>query len=284
MAAVPSLDLIHVGAALASALLHAGWNAAVKNTARPAETMSAQMVLAAVLVVPVLMFTGLPAAASLPWLVASTSLNLVTVLALLRAYDHAGFGVAYPVIRAISVLLIVPISIVLAGETVSALGLAGVGLIALALAVLGLSARGKDALTANAAGWMLLSGVTAAAYVYCDARGVRASGSALGYGSLVSITNAVAMVIRQRATITPLDLMRRHWRPALPIAVASVASYFLILWAYTGAPIAPMAALRDTSAVFAILIALFWLKEAITPMRLLAVAIAAAAIPLLRLS
>jgi len=61
-------------------------------------------------------------------------------------------------------------------------------------------------------------------------------------------------------------------------------SYILILWVWSVAPIAPSAALRDTSAVFAILIAVLWLKETITPLRLAAVLLSAAAVPLLRLA
>ena len=61
-----------------------------------------------------------------------------------------------------------------------------------------------------------------------------------------------------------------------------MGSYLLILWVWSHAPIAPAAALRDTSAIFAILIAVFWLKEPFTPTRAAAVLLAAAAIPQLR--
>ncbi len=87
-------------AALLSALLHAGWNAAVKAAARPAETMTAQMLLGAAMVVPALFWSGLPAMASWPWVLASTLTNTLTVTALLRAYALGGFGVVYPVVRA----------------------------------------------------------------------------------------------------------------------------------------------------------------------------------------
>jgi drug/metabolite transporter (DMT)-like permease len=56
----------------------------------------------------------------------------------------------------------------------------------------------------------------------------------------------------------------------------------LILWVYSHGPIAPASALRDTSAIFAVLIAILWLKEPFTPARLLAMALAASAVPLLR--
>ena len=277
------MELWHVVAALASAVLHAGWNAAVKAAPRPADAMTAQMTLGAILVVPLLAWSGLPALASWPWIAASTALNLVTVKALLRSYDLAGFGVVYPVVRAISVLLVVPLAAGLSGEAPSRLGLAGIGLIAAALALLGLGNRGAGAFPARAFLWIAIAGVSTAAYVVCDAQGVRRAGSPLAYGFLVSITNALVMLAAQGGLAAPRRLLPEAAR-ALPIAVASMASYLLILWVFSEAPIAPSAALRDTSAVFGLVIAVTLLREPFTALRLAAILLAAAAVPLLRLA
>src|SRR5712691_5006976 len=96
---IEPMESQHVAAALLSAVLHAGWNAAVKASARPTEAMAGQMLTSAVLVLPGLVWTGLPDQASWPWIVASTLMNVVTVSALLRAYELGGFGVVYPVVR-----------------------------------------------------------------------------------------------------------------------------------------------------------------------------------------
>ena len=58
--------------------------------------MTAQMVVGAILGLPALLWTGLPAAAALPWLAGSTCINLVIVTALLRAYGLLGFGTPIP--------------------------------------------------------------------------------------------------------------------------------------------------------------------------------------------
>jgi hypothetical protein len=124
------MEVAHVAAALLSALLHAGWNAAVKASARPTEAMAAQMLMSAVLVVPGLLWTGLPIPASWIWLAASTLMNIVTVSALLRAYALGGFGVVYPVVRAVSVLLVVPLAAWLVGDRLGLAAIAGIGLVA----------------------------------------------------------------------------------------------------------------------------------------------------------
>jgi uncharacterized membrane protein len=101
---------------------------------------------------------------------------------------------------------------------------------------------------------------------------------------VVSITNAAAMWWRNRHLGTPIGLAATNWTVAAPTAVASTASYLLILWVWSAAAIAPASALRDTSSVFAILIAIVWLREPFTASRILAVLLTAAAVPLLRLA
>lgn len=277
------MGITDVAAALLSALLHAGWNAAVKANRNPAQAMTAQMLLGAILVVPALLWSGLPDPAAWIWILASTLMNVLTISALLRAYELGGFGLVYPIMRAVAVLLVVPMAAVLTEEKFGPAALAGIIVIALSLAVLSLDAARNQAVTLKALGWTLAAGVGTAAYIMCDAQGVRASGNPWAYGFVVSITNAAAMCWRQRSQGPPWRLLSGQWAAALPIAVASMASYLLILWVWSHAPIAPAAALRDTSSVFAILIAVVWLKEPFTRTRIVAVLMAAAAIPLLRL-
>lgn len=277
------MESAHVAAALLSAVLHAGWNAAVKASARPTEAMAAQMLVGAVIVLPALLWTGLPAWASWIWIAASTLMNVVTVSALLRAYALGAFGVVYPVVRAVSVLLVVPLAALLVGDRLGLGAIAGVGMIAFSLGMLALGAgRGRD-FSARALVWTLVTGLSTAAYIACDARGVRLAGSAWAYGFAVTITNAVAMAWRQRHVAAPWRLISGNAVVAIPAAIAAVVSYLVILWVWTQAPIATASALRDTSAVFAIGIAVLWLKEPFTLSRALAVLSAAAAVPLLRL-
>lgn len=277
------MDITDVAAALLSALLHAGWNAAVKANRNPAQAMTAQMLLGAILVVPALLWSGLPAPAAWLWIVASTLMNVLTISALLRAYELGGFGLVYPVMRAVAVLLVVPMAAAFTGEKFGPAALAGIVVIALSLGVLALDATRDRAVTQKALAWTLAAGLGTAAYIMCDAQGVRASGNPWAYGFVVSITNTAAMCWRQRRQGPPWHQLDGQWLATLPIAMASMASYLLILWVWSHAPIASAAALRDTSSIFAILIAVAWLKEPFTRTRILAVLMAAAAVPLLRL-
>ncbi|TBW40342.1 hypothetical protein EYW49_03935 [Siculibacillus lacustris] len=275
---------LDVAAALTSALLHAGWNARVKASAAPIEAMTAQMVVGAVLVLPILAVIGLPDRAAWPWMAASTVMSLATVATLLRAWELGGFGVVYPVSRAISVLLVVPISTLIGGDRLGLAGFLGVGAIVVALGLLAFDRAGPHALSRRALAWTALAGLTTAAYVLCDAYGVRHAGSPWAYAFAITGVNALVMVPLRHRGVDRLRRLAAALPAAVPTAVAALTSYGLVLWVWGHAPVAPTSALRDTSAVFAVLIAVVWLKEPFGRTRLVAVVLAAAAVPLLRLA
>jgi drug/metabolite transporter (DMT)-like permease len=277
------MEATYVAAALLSAVLHAGWNAAVKASRDPAQAMTAQMLMSAVIVLPGLLWSGLPDRAAWVWIAASTLMNVATVSALLRAYELGGFGIVYPVSRAVAVLLVVPMATLIAGDRVGPAALFGILIIIASLGALAYDAARERVISFPALVWTLAAGLGTAAYILCDAQGVRAAGSPWAYGFVVSITNAAAMCWRRRQAGPPWKQMSGHWIAGVATAAAALVSYLLILWVWSLAPIAPAAALRDTSAIFAILIAVLWLKEPFTPFRIVAVLLAAAAIPLLRL-
>src|SRR5689334_8468233 len=168
-----------------SALLHAGWNAAVKASRDPPRAMTAQMLLSAILVLPGLLWSGLPPAAAWPWIVASTLLNVVTVTALLRGYELGGFGLVYPVARAIAVVLVVPLVAMVAGGLPGEAALGGIAIIALSLAVLAWDTVRSGGVPVQALLWIFVAGlgaggtscVTRKACAYRARRGPTASSS-----------------------------------------------------------------------------------------------------------
>ncbi|MBL8332259.1 MAG: EamA family transporter [Rubrivivax sp.] len=273
-------------AALLSAALHAGWNAAVKVHADPRAAMAAQMHLAALSCIPGLAFAGLPPPAAWPWLLLSSALNTALVLALLRAYALGDFGTVYPIARATAVLGVTAAAPLLLGDRLGGWALVGVAAIVAALALLAIDAWRGPAharFGPHALAWTLAAGLLIAGCVLADAQGVRASGSALSYGFAVSITNAIGIAAVSRGAGSPLAAVRSAWRTGLPAAAAAMLSYLLILYVYRHAPVPLGSALRDTSAVFAMLIAVLWLKERLSARRVAVLALAVAGVPLLRL-
>lgn len=277
------MDTIYILAALGSALLHATWNAAVKSTGQHTAVMTGQMLVAGLVGLPVLFFVDFPRWESLVWIAASALFNVMGIKAILRAYDHGEFGLVYPMSRAIMIMLVVPLSTLLAHERLSTGAMLGIALIIAALALLALSARHGQNLSRQVLIWTGVGGVLSACSVLIDANGIRQSGSPFAYGCLTAIFNAANMAWQQRRLPGLVATIRRHAHVTLWTGVLSMVSYLLIVWVFSKAAIAGAAALRDTSSVFAVLIAMVFMKEAISRIKLLAVALAIAAIPLMRL-
>lgn len=277
------MDTIYILAALGSALLHATWNAAVKSTGQHTAVMTGQMLVAGLVGLPVLFFVDFPRWESLVWIAASALFNVMGIKAILRAYDHGEFGLVYPMSRAIMIMLVVPLSTLLAHERLSTGAMLGIALIIAALALLALSARHGQNLSRQVLIWTGVGGVLSACSVLIDANGIRQSGSPFAYGCLTAIFNAANMAWQQRHLPGLVATIRCHAHVTLWTGVLSMVSYLLIVWVFSKAAIAGAAALRDTSSVFAVLIAMVFMKEAISRTKLLAVALAIAAIPLMRL-
>ena len=277
------MDTTLVLAALLSALLHASWTAAVKHTGQTTEAMTGQMVAAGLITSPLLLWLPWPAPEAWGWMAASCFFNWLGILCMLRAYEQGDYGAVYPLSRATMVMVIAPLSLVFAGERLSVPAWIGVACIATALVLMASQARGGRRLGPAVLGWTLLGGVLSAVCVMLDVQGIRASGSPIAYGCCAAVLNAVLMLLRQRRRPGLWPAIVRHRRVVVGAGAVSMVSYLLIVWVFAQAPMAISAALRDTSAVFAVLISVFVLKERLGRLQQVAVLVAACAVPLLRL-
>jgi drug/metabolite transporter (DMT)-like permease len=244
--------------------------------------MAAQVVASGIAAVPLLLVVPLPSRAALPWLAGSAVCNLLVTLSLIRGYAHGGgFGFVYPVARAVSPVLVTFFAAVLLGERLGPAGYAGVGLVSAGVA---LFAGGPGERRPAALAYALVAGLFSAAYAICDAQGARLSPSVAGYGLAVSVVNGAVFgaVYRLQGGGPVRSALAAHIGVATFGAAAATTSYLLILWVWDRAPVAAGAALRDTSIVFAALIAVVVLKERLTRTRVIAVALVAAGAGCLR--
>ncbi len=251
-------------AVLASALLHACWNALVRSAPEPGDALACGVVAASLFGLAGLAVTGLPAAPAWPWLLGGVVVNTLGMRLAMAAYRRASYGLAYPVMRAGIPLFVLPIGFLLLGEWPGLRGAAGVMMIAMALAMLALAARRAGGAELRGFGYAVLAAIAGSGYVTADAMGVRLGGNVLGYAFAVSALNGAAMVALSQAegrSILPI-LCRQAPRAAL-IATLSTASFLLYILALSVSPAALAAALRETSVLFAVAIARFALGEAI---------------------
>jgi drug/metabolite transporter (DMT)-like permease len=212
---------------------------------------------------------GLPDAAAWPYIVASWTLHVGYYIALTGAYRHGDLGLTYPLMRGTAPLMVAMASLAFIGERLSPLAWAGVGAISVGVLALGLSRGRLRAAGQNrnkAVAFALANACIIALYTVIDGLGVRASGDVAAYVAALFVFDGLpycALVLWQRGERRgdALRYMATRWLPATAGAAASLGSYAIALWAMTQAPVAAVAALRETSVLFAALIGWMLLRE-----------------------
>jgi drug/metabolite transporter (DMT)-like permease len=281
------MDSFVFGAVLFAALCHAGWNAAVKRGLDPLATTILMAVGASLVAVAMLPFTGWPAPAAWPWVIASVLIHLVYFAALIESYAAGDMGLVYPLARGSAPLMTAIAAAALIGEHIALLG--WLGITVLASGVLLLSLRGSRELAKldrRAIGFALLTAVTICAYTVVDGIGARVAGSAHAYTAAmfagIGIVMAGYALVRRGRKIVPL--MAQHWALGIGGGAMQVTSYGIAIWAMTVAPIALVGALRETSVLFGAILAVVFLKEPLMLPRVVAALLIMCGLALIRLS
>jgi hypothetical protein len=275
MSGAPSLVFALV---LASALLHAAWNVLLRSGADRLWSITVMSLVSGLAALIALAFVPTPALASWPYAAFSGALQVGYCLFLIWAYEKGELGQVYPIARGAAPLLVALGAAVFAGERLSVPAVGG--LVLVSAGIIGLS-LGRERLNAHATALALASGGFIAGYMVCDGLGVRLSGHPVGYFVWMSLAQAAPMpfayfAIRRRWPAMALD---RETAKAVGGGAISIVAYGVVVWAMAGAQMAKISGLRETSILFAAILAAVFLKERFSLRRgLCAVLISAGAI------
>ncbi len=259
---------------LIGAMCHASWNVLVKSSTDKMLDTAIIHLLCSLFAIPFCLGLGFPQTAAWPYLALSLLIHIGYYFALAQAYHHGDLGLTYPLMRGVAPLLVALGSLIfMDGPTLSMLGWIGVALICTGVLSLGLSAglfQHRRAILIA-----LMNSAIIASFTLVDAMGVRASQNPPQYIAAVLALDGWAfglwvLFIRRKRVV---DYVKTRWLMALGGAVASTGSYSIALWAVSVAPVAAVAALRETSVLFAVLLGAFFLKERLTPRRVLAIVV-----------
>jgi drug/metabolite transporter (DMT)-like permease len=255
-----------------SGAAHAVVNAILKSGR---DKMSSRALIdgfSAVLVLPAAFFLPLPHHAW-GWLAASAAIHLVYLFSLIKAFEGADMMVAYPVIRGVAPVLTAVAAVGLFNEPINPAVTAGVALVSGGVLS---TALGRH-MGASTLAWSLLTGASIALYTVADAQGVRAAPSAPSYivWSFLTVGGAIGGAFALWRGPVFIAAARSQWRPGVIAGACSVLSYGLALWAFRLGATPRLAALRETSILFGVVIAIFFLKERATPARLAGIALIA---------
>jgi drug/metabolite transporter (DMT)-like permease len=270
---------------LLAAVMHAAWNALVKSSRDPLVELAALNLAGGIVSLPLIPALGLPGLAVVPYLAGNVLCHTAYYTLLLNSYSAGGLSLVYPIARGVAPLLVAAASVPLLGEPLAGRALFGVVLIALSIGSLAF-AGGRRNFRPRAVLLSLATGASIAAYTLVDGAGARRATNAVSYIACLFVLDAFvllpAVYLRRRGVA--LERMRAHFRTGALSGVLAVAAYGIAVWAMTRAPIALVAALRETSVVVAAILGALLLGEPFGKHRVLASIGVAFGIVLLRLS
>lgn len=271
---------------LFAAVLHASWNALIKINGDRLVVMAILAGSSSVVALFLLPFVAVPVAAVWPYLIATAFIHLGYMGFLVLAYTHADYGQVYPIARGTAPLLAAIAGVFILREVLSVEQWIAVGLIT--GGIISLAIHGIGSITHNLKGvlFALITACFIAAYTIVDAMGARVSGDVHSFAVWLFFLDGqmllIIAAIRRRGTFWAS--VSRCWRPGVFAGMISAIAYWIVLWAYTVSAVAPVAALRETSVIFATVIAALFLKEGSGWQRFVAPIIVAMGVVLLAIS
>jgi len=271
-------------AVLGAAFLHALWNALLKSSAGEPLLDTALIVAgSSVVALAVLPFVDVPARSAWTFIALSSVIHFAYYITLAGAYRRGDLSFAYPLMRGVAPLFVTVLGVLFLGEHPTGQMLAGIALISLGIIGIAWFASGRH--SPAAAGWALANAAIIAVYTLVDGAGARASGNAASYAAWLTFLEAFPFLlwIRLKKGAAAVDYIARGWRLGVLGGAASLGAYGIVLWAMTRAPVAAVAALRETSVLFAALIGAIWLKEGFGLPRLAGAASVVAGVAALKL-
>ena len=271
-------------AVLLAAGLHAGWNVLVKINAEPIIAIGLIMACTGIISLVIMPFVSFPSTQMWPWLMFTLVLHFGYKVFLVKAYAQGDFGQVYPIARGSAPVWVLLFSVITLGTELSQVQILSVLLITGGVAALSRFKRGKA--LGSGVYYALGTGLWIASYTMVDGYVVSQIG---GLHSFVVwlffldgvITSMWAYRHNPKGFILSLT---RYWFVAIGGGVMSMAAFWICLWAMTQVPVAMVAALRETSVLFGVLLSTYMLKEQLSQYRWFATSFICAGLILIKLA
>jgi drug/metabolite transporter (DMT)-like permease len=257
---------------LVAALLHATWNTLIKFSGERLLVIACMDTVALLFVLLAVGFVSLPPLEIWPWIIASALFELLYRYLLIQAYRVGDLGLVYPLMRGLSPLVVLVLTLVFAGEVLSTQQILGILLIPFGMLCLLWQGGGGDRLPWSMLPVVALIGLCIGCYTFLDGQALRRWSHPLDYLVWLTLISAwpfpLLAVVRKRAAF--VLFWRTQWRLGLSVGLCVLLSYALVLWAMQLGSIAEAAALREVSVILVVLFGMRYLKEPFGRPRLIA--------------
>ena len=263
------MDLPVLIVVLLAALTHAGWNAWLKKSSPDFVGLGAISTGWLIFGIGGALYVGLPTASHWPYLLVTTLVHTIYAALLVSAYRHGELSLTYPIARGSAPVIVAFAAPQFLHEYLAAPGYFAVALIAIGILVIGVAGTGASLRDRHAILLSLATGAAIALYTLIDAAGARSGASPHTYTAWLFVLTAIAQ-LAVTGTVhgkTTLSLLKPQLRRGVAAGVLSALAYAVVLWAMTVASVALVAAVRETSILFAAMIGWGLLGEKITRLR-----------------
>ncbi|MBK5945593.1 peptide ABC transporter permease [Rhodobacter veldkampii DSM 11550] len=271
-------------AVLGAAFLHALWNAMIKVGTSKIGAMVVLSVMEVPIGLAVVATRPLPAPEVWPWVMAAGCTHFAYKFFLTYAYEQGDLSRVYPIARGAAPMIVAIVGALFLADAMRAAEYAGITVLGLGI---GLMARGvfADGESRRLLPFALGSAAATASYTLIDGLGARVSGDAVAYVGWIFVVDGLLFAAGMVALRGRVVLAGgwRGWALGGVASAASYGAYAISVWAMTVAPIALVAALRETSILFAVLIGWLVFGERMTPGKALAAALIVLGVALTRL-
>ncbi len=257
---------------LFATVMHAVWNGMVKNHPDKVVAVSSivfghfPLSIIAIILLPV------PSLDCIPYIIASAIIHQGYQWYLLSAYQIGDLTKVYPIARGFGPLVATIISILILGLFLDSIIIFSILLICVGIMILGLF--DKENKNFKVLQLSLFTGFFIGLYSLIDGYGARVSLSAIVYMSwsfiLSSLLFLVVLRIKKQKNIIQ-NVVKKGKKIFWIGGTLSYIIYVIVVWAFTKAPIPMVAALRETSIFFSILIGYFFLQEKITTTKVISI-------------
>jgi len=257
---------------LIAALLHATWNTLIKFSGERVLVIASMDFVALLFAVLAVGFVEPPPSAIWPWMIASALFELLYRYLLIQAYRVGDLGLVYPLMRGLSPLVVLALTLIFAGEQLSTQQMLGILLIPCGMVCLLWQGGGGDRLPWSLLPVVALIGLCIGCYTWIDGQALQMGAHPLDYLVWLTLISAWPFPLLAVAYKRPAFTLfwREQWRLGLSVGLCVLLSYALVLWAMQLGSVAEAAALREVSVILVVLFGMRYLKEPFGRPRLLA--------------
>lgn len=219
-----------------------------------------------VLAAPIALWIGLPPMSLWPWLIAAMAIHAVYQLALAWSYAMSDFTAAYPIARGFTPIFAALLGMAVLGDRIDLLVLLGIAIVSAGILCL----AGNGAISRRGLVAAAFTGLLTTCYTLVDAKGVRAAPDMLTFivwfFMLDSISMPVALFLRSGRK--SFAFLARDMKPGMLAGIMAPISFAPALFALGMAPVGVVAAVRESSVVFGLVLGAIFLKERLSRLRI----------------